>query len=115
MRGASRRYLATRGLQRRKVNRAAVKGRRQQAELVSLGQVSLDDPNDLDPQPAKTQSLGVATPVDGYPAGRPIEAAAERIARMHEELQIGYFTFTITDGTGVTWPTLEKLVARIKG
>src|SRR5262249_259691 len=82
----------------------------------SFGQVSLDDPNDLQilkqvrPDASESQLRSMAILLDG-----PIEAAAERIARMHHELHISYFTFTITDGTGVTWPTLEKLVARIKG
>jgi len=82
----------------------------------SFGQVSLDDPDDLQilkqvrPEASEAQHRSMATLLNG-----PIEAAAERIARMHQELQISYFTFTITDGTGVTWPTLEKLVARIKG
>jgi probable F420-dependent oxidoreductase len=82
----------------------------------SFGQVSLDDPNDLQilervmPDAPESQLRSMAILLGG-----PIEAAAERIVRMHEELQISYFTFTITNGTGVSWPTLEKLVARIKG
>jgi len=88
-----------------------------QIELsLNFGQVSLDDPYDLQilrqvrPEASEAQLRSMAILLGG-----PIEAAAERIARMHQELQISYFTFTITDGIGVTWPTLEKLVARIKG
>jgi luciferase-like monooxygenase len=82
----------------------------------SFGQVSIDDPNDLQilqqvvPKASESQLRSMATLLDG-----PVEAAAERIARMHQELRISYFTFSITVCGGVTWPTLEKLVARAKG
>ena len=61
--------------------------------------MSLDDPYDLQiltqvrPEASEAQLRSMAILLDG-----PIEAAAERIARMHQELQISYFTFTITDG-----------------
>jgi hypothetical protein len=45
----------------------------------------------------------------------PLEAAAERIARMHHELAISYFTFAIGQGRGLTWPMLEKLIAKVTG
>jgi alkanesulfonate monooxygenase SsuD/methylene tetrahydromethanopterin reductase-like flavin-dependent oxidoreductase (luciferase family) len=81
-----------------------------------FGQVSIDDPSDLQilkqvvPEAPESQLRSMATLLDG-----PVEAAAERIARMHQQLGISYFTFTITGGPGVTWPTLEKLIASVQG
>jgi signal recognition particle GTPase len=49
----------------------------------------------------------LATLLDG-----PVEAAAERIRRFHEELGIGYITLTKTDGT--SWETFGKLVAAVR-
>jgi probable F420-dependent oxidoreductase len=90
--------------------------RRGQIQLsFSFGQVSLDDSSDLQilrlvaPEAPESQLRSMATLLDG-----PIEAAAERIARMRQWLGISYFTFTITGGRGVSWPTLEKLVAMVK-
>ena len=62
------------------------------------------------PEAPERQLRSMATLLDG-----PIGAAAERIARMHQELEISYFTFNVGGGRGVTWPTLEKLLARVKG
>jgi probable F420-dependent oxidoreductase len=82
----------------------------------SFGHVSIDDPNDLQllkqvmPEVPESQLRSMAILLDG-----PVEAAAERIARMYQELAISYFTFSIGEGRGVTWPTLEKLLARVKG
>ncbi len=80
----------------------------------TFGQVSLDDPHDLQmlkqvmPQTPEPQLRSMATLLDG-----PTEAAAERIVRMHQNLGISYFALAIT--RGLTWPTLEKLAARVKG
>jgi signal recognition particle GTPase len=49
----------------------------------------------------------LATLLDG-----PVEAAAERTRRFHEELGIGYVTLTKTDGT--SWETFAKLIAAIR-
>ncbi|GLE50729.1 TIGR03621 family F420-dependent LLM class oxidoreductase [Mycobacterium montefiorense] len=82
----------------------------------SFGQVAIDDPNDLlilkraAPEMPESQLRSMATCLDG-----PIEAAAERISRMRQELGIGYFTFSVGEGRGLSWPTLEKLIARVKG
>jgi probable F420-dependent oxidoreductase len=82
----------------------------------SFGQVSIDDPGDLQllkqvaPKATDSQLRSLATLLDG-----PIEAAAERIARLQQDLGISYYTFSIGEGRGVTWPTLEKLLARVKG
>lgn len=92
-------------------------GRLDQIELsFSFGQVSIDDPSDLQllkqvaPKATESQIRSMATLLDG-----PAEAAAERIARLQQDLGISYFTFSIGEGRGVTWPTLEKLLARVKG
>src|SRR5262249_449522 len=91
--------------------------RSDQIELsFSFGQIAIDDPEDLQvlkeilPDGAESQLRSMATLLDGR-----VEAAAERIARMHEELGISYFTFSIADGPGVTWTTLKELVARVNG
>lgn len=79
-----------------------------------FGLVSIDDPSDLKilkqvvPEAPESQLRSMATLLDG-----PVEAAAERIARMHQELGISYFTFSTTGGRAITWPTLEKLIARV--
>jgi probable F420-dependent oxidoreductase len=91
--------------------------RLEQIELsYNFGQPSIDDPSDLRllkrvlPKAPESQLRSMATLLDG-----PVEAAAERIARMHRDLGISYFTFSITGGRGITWPTLEKLVVRVRG
>jgi probable F420-dependent oxidoreductase len=76
-------------------------------------QVSMDDSDDLSmlrrmaPDAADASLRSLATLLDG-----PVAVAAERIQRLHEELGIGYFTLTKTDGT--SWDTLAKLVAAIR-
>jgi probable F420-dependent oxidoreductase len=81
-----------------------------------FGQVSIDNPGDLPilkkaaPEVPEAQLRSMAILLKG-----PLEAAAERIARMQHELGISYFTFSIGAGRGITWPTLEKLIARVKG
>ncbi|CDO89512.1 hypothetical protein AWC29_13335 [Mycobacterium triplex] len=71
-----------------------------------FGQLAIDDPTDV----PESQLHSMATVLDG-----PVEAAAERIARMRHELGISYFTFSIGEGRGVKWPTLEKLIDRVRG
>src|ERR1700733_12622232 len=92
-------------------------GRLDRIELsFSFGQVSIEDPGDLQllkqvaPKATESQIRSMATLLGG-----PAEAAAERIARLQRDLGISYFTFSIGEGRGVTWPTLEKLLARVKG
>jgi probable F420-dependent oxidoreductase len=81
----------------------------------SFAQVSLDDPSDHDileqfaPAASLAELDSMVTLLD-----RSIGEAAERIVRLHEQLGISYFTFTITGGPGVTWPTLEKLVNTVR-
>ena len=80
-----------------------------------FAQVSLNDPSDrqilrlITPGAPESALQAMATLLD-----RSVDEAAERIVRLHETLGISYFTFTITGGPGVTWRTLEKLVARVK-
>ena len=80
-----------------------------------FAQVSLDDPSDHEilklvaPDASETELQTMATLLD-----RSIGDAAERILRLHQQLGISYFTFTITGGRGVTWRTLEKLLTRVK-
>lgn len=71
-----------------------------------FGQLAIDDPTDV----PESQLHSMATVLGG-----PVEAAAERIARMRHELGISYFTFSIGEGRGVKWPTLEKLIDRVRG
>jgi alkanesulfonate monooxygenase SsuD/methylene tetrahydromethanopterin reductase-like flavin-dependent oxidoreductase (luciferase family) len=76
-------------------------------------QVSMEDTDDLSmlrrlaPDASDASLRNLATLLDG-----PVEAAAERIRRFHEELGIGYVTLTKTDGT--SWETFAKLVAAIR-
>ena len=76
-------------------------------------QVSMDDADDLSmvrqlaPGATDASLRKLATLLDG-----PVEAAAGRIRRFHEELGIGYVTLTKTDGT--SWETFGKLVAAIR-
>ena len=76
-------------------------------------QVSMEDTDDLSmlrqlaPDASDASLRKLATLLDG-----PVEAAAERIRRFHEELGIGYVTLTKTDGT--SWETFAKLVAAIR-
>jgi hypothetical protein len=41
-----------------------------------------------------------------------VDEAAERIHRLHNDLDISYFTVNATPGT--SWDTLEKLVAAVR-
>jgi probable F420-dependent oxidoreductase len=81
----------------------------------SFAQISLDDRSDhqilerLAPNASDSKVQAMATLLN-----RSIEDAAERIVRLHQQLGISYFTFTITGSRGVTWRTLAKLMDRAK-
>ena len=79
----------------------------------SFFQVSIDDSADLAmlrmlaPTAADVELRQLATFLGG-----PVEAAAERVRRLQNQLGISYFTFNKTPGT--SWDTFEKLVAALK-
>lgn len=76
-------------------------------------QVSIDDPSDLSilnmvaPDAPETELRKLTTLLDV-----PVEAAAERVQRLHQELGISYFTFNKTPGT--SWGTFDKLVSALR-
>jgi probable F420-dependent oxidoreductase len=76
-------------------------------------QVSLDRPDDLSvlrqmmPGAPESDLRRMVSLLDG-----PVEAAAERIRRFHEDLGISYFTFNKTSAS--SWRTLEELVDALK-
>jgi probable F420-dependent oxidoreductase len=76
-------------------------------------QVSMDDPSDLSllrmlaPDAPEEGLRKMTTMLDGS-----VDAAVERIRRLHAELGISYFTFSKTPGT--SWDTFDKLVAALR-
>ncbi|GAB1814831.1 TIGR03621 family F420-dependent LLM class oxidoreductase [Mycobacterium sp. MUNTM1] len=76
-------------------------------------QVSIDDPSDLSilnmvaPGVPEVELRKLTTLIDV-----PVEAAVERVQRLHEELGISYFTFNRTPGT--SWDTFAKLVSTLR-
>jgi probable F420-dependent oxidoreductase len=79
----------------------------------SFFQVSIDDPTELSllrqlaPDATESQLRQSITLLD-----KSVSDAAERIQRYREEMGISFFTFTYTPG--VSWDTLERLVAAVK-
>jgi probable F420-dependent oxidoreductase len=76
-------------------------------------QVSLDDPSDL----STIRNLGVDAPDEEIGAlatvlNGSVDAAAERILRLRDDLGITYFTFLKTDGT--SWKTFGELVDALR-
>lgn len=76
-------------------------------------QLSIDDPSDLSilhmiaPEAPETELRKLSTLIDV-----PVEAAVERIHRLHDQLGISYFTFNKTPGT--SWDTFGKLVKALR-